>query len=209
MTDNTNSKEAQTVLSQSEFIKCVEDFAHFVQKEYVTEGSDCSLIICASDCSLDNEENTGVAQIMMGNRMQNTKAILSMMNTDGFSELFRLARIISLDEEDEDAATVIEDKRKSLRFSYIVLAVNILWCLFVVVTRLFGVGSWLTVIAILLLMGYSIDKVVMDIIVLRRQIKRINKQVRSEFREKVKYRIAELQEAYRNLVQQDDDDDDE
>lgn len=204
MTDNRQTQEAAKVREKSEFIKRIEDFANYMQKEYIDEGNR-SLLISAGDSSIADSQG-GMAHIMLGDRAMNMAGLASMMRQDGFGDLFRMARIVSTD--DDGMGDVISNKRRRLRMLYGMAALSASWTLCIVGFQIVGIGNWITTVSNLLLMAYIFFILWREILPLRRQVARL-KAAESEEQEARKRRnmAALFFESLHHLMQRDDDDD--
>lgn len=207
MTDNRQTQEAATVREKSEFIKRIEDFANYMQKEYIDDCEGRSLLISAGDRSLGDSQG-GMAHIMLGDRAMNTAGLASMMRQDGFDDVFRMARIVSTD--DDSMGDVISSKRRRLRILYGMAALSAFWTLCIVGFQIVGIGNWITTVSNLLLTAYIFFILWREILPLRRQVARLKAAEREEQEARKKRKMAALFfESLHHLMQRDDDDDDE
>lgn len=207
MTDNRQTQEAATVREKSEFIKRIEDFANYMQKEYIDDCEGRSLLISAGDRSLGDSQG-GMAHIMLGDRTMNTAGLASMMRQDGFDDVFRMARIVSTD--DDGMGDVISNKRRRLRMLYGMAALSAFWTLCIVGFQIVGIGNWITTVSNLLLMAYIFFILCREILPLRRQVARLKAAEREEQEARKRRKMAALFfESLHHLMQRDDDDDDE
>lgn len=207
MTDNRNTQEAATVREKSEFIKRIEDFANYMQKEYINDCDDRSLLISAGDRTLGDAQG-GMAHIMLGDRVMNTAGLASMMHQDGFGDMFRMARIVSTD--DDSMGDVIGSKRRRLRWLYGMAGLSAFWTLCIVGFQITGIANWITTVSNFLLMTYIDLSLWREIRPLRRQIARLKAAEREEQEERKKRKMAALLfEAIHHLMQRDDDDEEE
>lgn len=107
--DNLNSREAQQVRERSDFLKRVTDFAQYMQKEYI-EPSDGerSLVISAGDATTD-DDCVLRTQCLMGQHVQVSAGLASMISDADWQPAFRLARRMADDYDD------LDDRRSELR----------------------------------------------------------------------------------------------
>ena len=204
MTDNRQTQEAATIRQKSEFIKRVDDFASYMQKEYIDEGSERSLLISAGDRSIGDSQG-GMAHILLGDKTLTTAGLVSMMQHDGFSDLFRMARIVSADYEDLDE--VISGRRRRLRMLYGTAGMSALWTLCIIGFQIVGVAHWITTISNLLLMACAGFMLWREIRSLRRQIARMKATDRKEHEARMKHRMDTFFDELLRRVKMDDDDD--
>lgn len=217
-TDNGQSQEAQTVRQKSEFIKRVEDFARFMDPEYITD-NDRSLCIIAGDC-LDRERGVhAMAHIMIGHDRVTRCAIRSMMeDNDKFSSLVH--ELCDNDGEDrsvEDIDEEIARKQKNLKRSIFIAVLDGIWSVALIALQVFGIAHLLTTISSLLLMALCGMFIGRNIKTLRMAIARL-KQLRKRAvgRQKMMSRVARLGDFLRHMREQieedaadeDDDEDD-
>ena len=207
MTDNRQTQEAATVREKSEFIKRIEDFANYMQKEYIDDCEGRSLLISAGDRSLGDSQG-GMAHIMLGDRTMNTAGLASMMRQDGFDDVFRMARIVSTD--DDGMGDVISNKRRRLRVDYGIAAMLVVWALCIVAMGITGIMHWVLMLTNLTLMAFTLLNVCREILPLRRQVARLKAAEREEQEARKRRKMAALFfESLHHLMQRDDDDDDE
>lgn len=129
-TDNRQAAEAQQLRKKSAFINQVASFAEYMQKEYI-EPSDGerSLIISAGDSTTDDD---GVlrTQCMMGQHVQVSAGLASMMSSADWRPVFRLARRMADDYDDLDdrRSQLRRDRRRLLT----VIAIGTFWAVWLV-----------------------------------------------------------------------------
>ncbi len=207
MADNGNTREAARVREKSEFIRCVHDFARYMQKEYIDVSDGRSLLITACDRDIDGCTKGGMAHIILGNAMLNTAAIASMMREESMADMFRTARIANTE---DDMSVEIAAKRKRLRTLYVTSALIALWTLCLVGLLAWGVAGWVSTVTNMLLMGYMGYLIFGEIRPLRRQIARMKASDREERKARVKQEEDALEEFFgmlRRRMEQDGDDD--
>jgi len=205
MTDNRQTKEAATVRERSEFIKRIEDFAKFMEKEYIDDGDERSLLISATDRSI-GESQGGMMHIAVGNKTLTTAGLASMMQQEGFDEMFRMARIVSTD--DDDISDVIRDKRHRLHVDYGIAVILGVWTLSIVAIGVAGIMHWVLTITNLALMGFTWLNVWREIRPLHRQIGRLEASYQQDHKERTRRKMeALLFDSLRHLTRQDKDDD--
>lgn len=204
MTDNRQTQEAATVRERSEFIKRIEDFVNYMQKEYIDGCDGRSLMISAGDRSLGDSQG-GMAHIMLGDRDMNTAGLASMMRQDGFSDIFRMARIVSAD--DDSMGDVISSKRRRLHVDYGIAAMLVVWTLCIVAMSIAGIMHWVLTLTNLALMAFTLLNVWREIRPLRRQVARLKAAEREEQEARTRHKMAALFfESLRHLTHREDDD---
>lgn len=205
MTDNRQTKEAATVRERSEFIKRIEDFAKFMEKEYIDDSYERSLLISATDRSI-GESQGGMMHIAVGNKTLTTAGLASMMQQEGFDEMFRMARVVSTD--DDDISDVIRDKRHRLHVDYGIAVILGVWTLCIVAIGVAGIMHWVLTITNLALMAFTWLNVWREIRPLRRQIGRLEVSCQKDRKERTRRKMeALLFDSLRHLTRQDNDDD--
>ena len=205
MTDNRQTKEAATVRERSEFIKRIDDFAKFMEKEYIDDSDERSLLISATDRSI-GESQGGMMHIAVGNKTLTTAGLASMMQQEGFDEMFRMARIVSTD--DDDISDVIRDKRHRLHVDYGIAVILGVWTLSIVAIGVAGIMHWVLTITNLALMGFTWLNVWREIRPLHRQIGRLEASYQQDHKERTRRKMeALLFDSLRHLTRQDKDDD--
>ena len=205
MTDNRQTKEAATVRERSEFIKRIEDFAKFMEKEYIDDSDERSLLISATDRSI-GESQGGMMHIAVGDKTLTTAGLASMMQQDGFDEMFRMARVVSTD--DDDISDVIRDKRHRLHVDYGIAVILGVWTLCIVAIGVAGIMHWVLTITNLALMAFTWLNVWREIRPLRRQIGRLEASCQKDRIERTRRKMeALLFDSLRHLTRQDNDDD--
>lgn len=138
--------EKSAISSKSEYIQTIESFAKYIQKEYIQDSDNKSMII--SVCDGDNEPSDMV-HVIAGAKTLIIASIASLMNQEGMEELFNMARNAS---SRCGNINVAKTKRRSLRFLYALLALEIFWILCLLGLQLFGTASWFHTVSCLLLM---------------------------------------------------------
>lgn len=206
MIDNRQTQETAEVRENSEFIKTIESFARYMHKEYIEDSDGRSLMISACDRFTDDSQG-GMMHIMLGNKTMITAGLASMMRQDGLGDMFRMARIVSTD--DDDMSDVINSKCHRLRKLYVISAFSALWTLCVVGFLIVGIANWITTISNLLLLTYLGFILFREIRPLRRQIARLKAADREEQEARMKHRMFTFfNEMVRRTMMNDDDDDD-
>ena len=208
--DNRQTTEAAEVREGSEFIRRVEDFARYMQKEYIDGQEGLSLMINAADG--DGEARYRMAHIMLGDRHASLAAAASMLQQDGFREMVEHARRIAGIYEDgqEDVQEDIRTARRRLMAAYGCVAFIIAWTLGLVGLAACGAASWISTVSNMLLMAWCSYLVGREIVPLRRRIRKLREAERSGRTEALAKRVdamASFLEALRKRMEQDEDDD--
>lgn len=129
-TKNRQAAEAQQLREKSAFINQVASFAEYMKKEYI-EPSDGerSLIISAGDATTDNDCVLRT-QCLMGQHVQVSAGLASMMSNANWQPVFRLARRMADDYDDLDdrRSKLRRDRRRLLT----VIAIGTLWAVWLV-----------------------------------------------------------------------------
>ena len=199
--------DAQDVRQRSEFIKRVNNFAHFMQKEYIEEcDGELALMLCAMDKNI-GDGKAGAAHIVLGDRMMLTAAVASMMQQDGMGEIFRAARMTAGEMENEHRD--IEVLRRKLRVGYGMVGLTVFWTLCLIGLQVWGVANWITTVSNLLLMvfiGYQLWHTIRD---QRRTLKRIEEEEKNDRRERLDRAIGMFSAMLKDLAGRMNHDDDE
>lgn len=210
MRDNGQSRMAQQVRQESEFIKRVEDFARFMAPEYITDSDNPrSLLILAADCLDAKSGKHAMANIMIGNDRVNRCAMREMMeNNDTFS-----AQVHELCDEDggdrsvEDLDEEIGRKQKRLTFSMWAAVGIATWSGVLIVLSVAGLAHWLTTVSSLLLMAFTGMLIGRDVRSLRADIEKLRQQrKRAAGRQKIVSRISEFSGFLRRMREQMEED---
>lgn len=204
---NCESAEAQEVQQRSEFIKRVNDFARFMQKEYIEEcDGELALMLCAMDKNV-GDGKAGAAHIVLGGRMTMTAAVASMMQQDGMGEIFRVARMAAGEMKSEHRD--IEGLRRKLRVGYGMVGLMVFWTLCLIGLQVWGVANWITTVSNLLLMvylGYQLWHTIRD---QRRTLKRIEEEEKNERRERLDRAMGMFSAMLKDIANRMNGDDDE
>ena len=171
MTDNRNTQEAAGLRRKSEFIRQVEDFAMYMQKEYLDPSDNLALLVCAADAGIDGGGRCGSAAIMLGDRWVGLTSLASMMRRKEFAEVFRKARVLSTEDGDDGGmGDAMRGVRRRLRVDYSIEAGVALWSVLLAVLMAFGLMDWFTMVSNLILMAWTACIVGRDIMPLRRRL---------------------------------------
>jgi hypothetical protein len=175
-----------------------------MQKEYINNCDDRSLLICAVDGSIGNSQG-GMMHLMLGSRVLATTGLASMMQQEGFDRVFSMARVTSTDDYyTEDAIT---SKRRQLRKLYGMAGFAAFWVLFILGFQIAGIGNLITTVSNLLLMAYIGLVLYREIMPLRRQIARLKTTISEEKEARLKHRLATFFGEMMRRSQMDDNDD--
>ena len=210
--NNRDSLESQRTRQDSEFIKCVEDFARYVQKEYVVAGGR-SLVISACE-RMEDAGVTPACHIMIGEHDLVVKSMASMMEDDEMSEPLCEAYLMA--NGTRPTETVLKDKRRQLRITYGLAALSVFWTFCLVALYVWGTANLITTISSLLMMlfvGFQIGTQIRD---QRRAIRRVeavsqreHQQCREHVTNAALQSLGMLAQKLRDAIHPDDDDDDE
>lgn len=135
MEDNRRDSKAAMVREKSEYLKRIDDFVNFMQKEYADWKEDTSLLVSAVDNTIDGGERGCAIHAMMGNRQLVTASIVSMMQNEETKDLFHMARYAV---NDDEIAGDISRVRARLRMDYAVMWVWGIWTLLLIVMGITG-----------------------------------------------------------------------
>lgn len=204
---NLDSREAQEVRQRSEFIKRVNDFAHFMQKEYIDEcDGDIGLLICALDKTI-GDGKAGAAHIVLGGKATVTAGLVSMMQQENMRDVFHVARTVAgecaIDREN------IGGLRRRLRLGYWMAGLCALWTAFLVFLQVWGVANWITTVSNLLLMGFIGYQLWMTIRDQRRKLKRIEREEMQERRERLDHAMGMFTAMLKDMAGRMNGDDDD
>lgn len=209
-TDNGQSPEARMARQESEFIKCIEDFARYIGPEYITaEDNPRSLCIIAADC-LDAESGKhAMAHILLGSNRVGRCALRSMMeDNDAFA-----AQIHGLFDDDganrtvEDLDEEINSKQKRLTFSMWMAIGCAAWIAALILFQVVGISHWITTASNMLLMAWTVWLVIRDIRSLRRSLDRLRQQrKRAAGRQKMMSRMEQFTDFLRQMRNQIEED---
>ena len=204
------------VRQESEFIKRVEDFARYMDPEYITDGDNPrSLCIIAADCLDEKRGRHAMAHIMLGDNRTVHCAIRSMMeDNDRFSALVHeLCDDDGANRSVEDFDDEIGCKCSRLKWSIFMAMMIATWTAVFITLQLVGVGNWITTVSSLLMMGWCATLIGREIMSLRRDIARLRQQrKRAVGRQKMMSRVAQFGEFLRQMraqIEEDAGDDDE
>ena len=204
MKDNRQTQEAATIREKSEYIRRIEDFASFMQKEYIEDCEGRSLLISAGDLSA-GDPHGGMIHIILGDRNMTTAGLTSMMRQDGMGDIFRMARIVSAD--NDDMTHVIIKMRRDLLILYIDVAVSFLWTLCIIAFQIIGIANWITTVSNLLLMAFASIFLWNKIRQLRRKTAKLVADCREEKEKRLEHRIKTFLNELMSQSHIDDDDD--
>jgi len=204
------------VRQESEFIKRVEDFARYMDPEYITDGDNPrSLCIIAADCLDEKRGRHAMAHIMLGDNRTVHCAIRSMMeDNDRFSALVHeLCDDDGGDRSVEDLNEEIGRKQKRLAFSMWMTVGVAAWSATIIALLVLGVVNWITTVSNLLLMAWCAMLTGSDIKALRSGMEKLKQQrKRAAGRQKMMSRVAQFGEFLRQMraqIEEDAGDDDE
>ena len=217
-TDNGQSLEAQKVRQESEFVKHIEDFARYMNLEYITNSEKPrSLCIIAADCLDVKSGKHAMAHILLGDNRVGRCALRSTMeDSDRFSAL-----VHELCDDDGGARSVedldeeIGSKQKQMTVSMWVCVGIAAWSAFIITLLAVGVANWITTVTNLLLMAWTAWLVIRDIRSLRQNLVLLRQQrKRAAGRQKMMSRMEQFTDFLRQMraqIEEDagDDDDDE
>ena len=142
---NFDSREAQQVRRQSEFLKRVHDFAAYMHKEYIAESDgEMSLLINASDGTL-GDDKVGRMQCVMGSEALVVTGLASLMEQGENRELFRAARRMADDYDDLPQRR--KELRRQRRVLYVLSGATVLWACAIILLRVFGIVDWINTIS--------------------------------------------------------------
>ena len=207
--DNRHTEEAETVRRKSEFLKRVEDFASYMQKEYIDGSDDRSLIISAGERRFGGDSQGGMCHVMLGPRDMNTAAAACMVREDGFREVF--ATVIR---DGADAAAdldgAIRSGRRRLRTGYGIALLSAFWSGIIIGLQVLGMTDWVTTVTNLLLMAFVGVTLWRAIRPMRAEVARLEERRRRERQAYVQQRMEKLfAETLRRLTGRDGDDEDD
>ena len=176
-----------------------------MQKEYIDGGEGMSLMISAGDRNL-GEGQGGMMHVALGDRTLTVATMASMMQQEGFKDMFRMARVVST--HDDGIEDVIRSKRKELRMLYFVAELVAFWTLCIIAFQIAGIGNWISTVSNLLLLVSSLYLLQRNIRPLRRQVARLTASEREEREDKRKHHMAVMAgffEAMRQRLEQGND----
>lgn len=199
MRDNRHSEEAARVREKSEFLKRVDDFARYMNMEYIDGSDDLSLMICAGDRSMDGASKSGMAHIMLGSQVMNTAALDSMLREDGFGDVMKIARLVNAG-TDDDMDTAIRYKRRRLHIDIGIAVLLVVWTLCLIAMGVFGVMHWAMTLSNLALMAFTWLGVLREIRPLWRQVARLEADAREERKSRMELYAREVQKMTSDLI---------
>ena len=217
MRDNGQSRMAQQVRQESEFIKRIEDFARYMAPEYITDSDNPrSLMIIAADCLDAKQGRHAMAHIMVGNDRVGRCALRSMMeDNDTFSSLVHeLCDDDGGDRSVEDLDAEIARKQKRITYSMFGYgAVIAAWSAACIILSVAGIVHWTTTGSNLMLMAWCAVLIGRDIKSTSTELARLRQQrKRAAGRQKIVSRISQFADflrQMRNQLEEDAGDDDE
>ena len=184
----------------------MKDFANYIQKEYIEQSDERTLLICAADNDIPGTQGC-VTHILSGNKQLSVTAVSEMMRQEEFSLLFRMARVMN--SEDEDFSDVIHIKRRHLRRLYAWVSVLALWSLGILIIQLMGAGDWFSTITNILITTSACSFVGRQIATIRRQIKRLQNECKDDRAAKAAHNLATFFEMLKHKLQENDTDDED
>ena len=210
MTDNKESRMAQEVREESEFIRRVEDFARFMAPEYVTDSDNPrSLTIIAADCLDAKAGKHAMAHILLGDSRVGRCALRSMMESDDtFSaQVHELCEDDGADRSVEDLDEEIGRRKRRQTISMWVCVGIAAWSAVIILLLAVGAANWITTVSNLLLMAWTVWLVIRDIKSLRRDMEKLKQQrKRAAGRKKIMSRMAQFGDFLRQMRAQMEED---
>ena len=207
MTENRNQDaKAQDLRQRSEFIRRVEDFARFMQKEYIDESDDTALLMCAIDRSIGGDQ-AGAANIVLGEKDLMVRGLSEMMGDERMRMLFRVARAASSDEEG-GLSEAIAERRSRLRTFYRYAVMCGLWAAVLIALGVAGIMHWTITITNLFLMALCGLQTYREIRDQRRRLARLLATERKDFQDKAAHRMVTLFAQMQSRMRRGEDEDD-
>lgn len=192
MTESRNQEtaEARDLCQRSEFIRRVEDFARYMQKEYIDDDDDMALLVCAIDRSIGGDQ-VGAANIVLGEKDLMVRGLSEMMGDQRMRMLFRVARAASSD-VDGGLSEVIAERRSRLRTFYRYAAMCGLWAAVLIAFGVAGIVHWTITITNIFLMSLYGLLTYREIREQRRRLARLLATERKDLEDKAAHRMATM-----------------
>lgn len=207
-TDNRQAAEAQQLRKKSAFIHQVASFAEYMQKEYI-EPSDGerSLIISAGDATTD-DDCVLRTQCMMGQHVQVSAGLASMMSSADWRPVFRLVRRMADDYDDLDdrRSKLRRDRRRLLT----VIAISTFWAVWLVTLLIIDIvihRSVLIDITCLLLMAAVSLNLYPQWRDMQRERRRLRADEADHRRSRIDRALAQVMHRFSKFTRERDDDD--
>lgn len=204
--NNIHKTDEQIVVQNSEFLKRVNDFASYMNKEYISQdGDDIGMLVCAADTSAV-ENAVASVNIVMGSKMVIAHGLSSMMQDEDLKGLFHAASKAS--EDEHDIMVNISSLRKRLRMGYLIAAFCAVWIVLIIAGHIAGVADLMTTVSSLALMAVSAYQLYPVLRDLRRKIRIYDEEQRQAERRRDQKRAAEALAGFlREMCPNDGDDD--
>jgi len=188
---NYGSAQSKQTMERSEFIRRINEFAHYIKKEYIeNDDGDMGLLICAGDRTIGNGQ-IGMADIMMGGKSVIACSLKNMMSDSDNRAIFDIAGMAARNaEHNRISASIL---RRRLRTCYIFAGVEIVWMLCLIALLIAeltvqsfaipGVASWAVFIPNVMLMAFTTFQTWSMIRDIRRSLKAIKEEEDKEINE--------------------------